>query len=60
MRETTIKPKNVTYEIMPEQLIPDYVFVNIANGTLRCFAADKSYVFKTGDYFIARENRLAR
>lgn len=52
--------KALIKDILNEQFIPDHVFVYVATGAIRCFDGSKHYLFKTGDYFLARKNRLAR
>ncbi len=52
--------KEVKPEILTEQFIPDHAFVNVAAGTLQCFDGNKNYTFNTGEFCIARKNRLAR
>lgn len=47
-------------EILAEQFIPDHVFVYVAKGTIRCYDGNKNYIFKSGEYFLARKNRLAK
>lgn len=46
--------------ILKEQFIPDNVFIYIVKGSLRVFDGNKNYVFKQGDAFLARKNRLAK
>ena len=46
--------------VLSEQFIPDNVFVYVSKGTIHCYDGNKDYIFKTGEYFIARKNRLAR
>ncbi len=52
--------KELKAEILSEQFIPDNVFVYVAKGAIHCYDGNKNYTFKTGEYFIARKNRLAR
>lgn len=52
--------KELKAEILSEQFIPDNVFVYVAKGVIHCYDGNKNYTFKTGEYFIARKNRLAR
>ena len=52
--------KELKTEILSEQFIPDNVFVYVAKGAIHCYDGNKNYTFKTGEYFIARKNRLAR
>jgi len=47
-------------EILQEQFIPDHVFLYVAKGTINCYDGNKSYTFKSGQYCLARKNRLAR
>ncbi|SDG60149.1 Helix-turn-helix domain-containing protein [Dyadobacter soli] len=46
--------------ILSEQFIPDHLFIFISQGALRVFDGARNYVFRAGDAFIARKNRLAR
>jgi len=34
--------------------------VYVTKGAVRCYDGSKSYTYKTGEYFLARKNRLAR
>ncbi|WP_435357878.1 helix-turn-helix domain-containing protein [Emticicia sp. SJ17W-69] len=52
--------KDLLINILNEQFIPDHIFVYVAGGSINCFDGHKSYAFKSGEYFIARKNRLAR
>lgn len=54
------KPSFIEPEISPEQFIPDHVFFYVTKGALRCYDGNKSYTFKSGEYCVARKNRLAR
>lgn len=54
---------NVTFsepEIFSEQYIPDHVFFYVSKGTLLCYDGNKNYTINTGEYCLARKNRLAR
>lgn len=46
--------------VLKEQFIPDNVFIYVVKGALRVFDGNKNYVFKSGDAFLARKNRLAK
>jgi AraC-like DNA-binding protein len=46
--------------ILTEQFIPDHVFMYVAKGTINGYDGGKNYLFRAGDYCIARKNRLAR
>src|ERR1700759_4326469 len=46
--------------MLMEQFIPDHVFIYVTKGTINCFDGNKTYTFKTGEYGIARKNRLAK
>ena len=46
--------------IAQEQFVPDHVFVYVTKGGVRCYDGNKSYTFKTGEYFLTRKNRLAK
>lgn len=52
--------KELKTEILMEQFIPDHVFVYVAKGTIHCYDGNKNYTFKSGEYSLARKNRLAR
>ncbi len=52
--------KVIETDVLTEHFIPDHVFLYVATGIIHCYDGNKSYTFKTGDYFIARKNRLAR
>ncbi len=52
--------KDLLVNILTEHFIPDHIFVYVANGSINCFDGHKSYIFKSGEYFLARKNRLAR
>nr|WP_067060233.1 AraC family transcriptional regulator [Mucilaginibacter sp. L294] len=46
--------------ILLEQFIPDHVFLYITEGTINCYDGSNSYTVKSGEYFLARKNRLAK
>lgn len=54
------KTATASSEIAQEQFIPDHVFVFVTKGAVQCYDGNKSYTYKTGEYFLARKNRLAR
>jgi len=60
MSATGIKPSFNEPEISSEQFIPEHVFLYVTKGAVRCYDGNKSYTFKSGEYFLARKNRLAR
>jgi AraC family transcriptional regulator, exoenzyme S synthesis regulatory protein ExsA len=47
-------------EILQEQFIPDHVFLYVTKGIINCYDGHKSYTLKSGEYGLARKNRLAR
>jgi len=47
-------------EILQEQFIPDHVFLYVTKGAISCYDGNKSYTIKSGEYCLARKNRLAR
>ena len=47
-------------DVFAEQFIPDHVFFYVSAGTLNCYDGNKKYTFRTGEYCLARKNRLAR
>ena len=57
MIDTSKEPET---EILTEQFIPDHVFVYVATGTIHCYDGNKNYTFKSGEYFLAQKNRLAK
>ena len=56
----TKMPDYVIGEISPEQFIADHTFLYIIKGIMRCYDGSKTYVFRSGDYGLARKNRLGR
>lgn len=52
--------EDTAVNILKEQFIPDNVFIYVVKGALRVFDGNKNYVFKSGDAFFARKNRLAK
>ncbi|RYE25338.1 MAG: AraC family transcriptional regulator [Sphingobacteriaceae bacterium] len=54
------KPSLSGNEVLQEQFIPDHVFLYVTTGAIACYDGNKSYTFKSGEYFLARKNRLAR
>ncbi len=52
--------ENTAANILNEQFVPDNVFIYIVKGVLRIFDGNKNYIFKSGDAFLARKNRLAK
>jgi len=60
MSETEIKSCFNKPEILPEQFIPDHVFLYVTKGTVNGYDGNKSYTLKAGDYCFVRKNRLAR
>jgi hypothetical protein len=52
--------KEIVADILTEQFIPDHVFVYVARGAIRCYDGTRTYVFRAGEYCLARKNRLAR
>jgi AraC-like DNA-binding protein len=60
MSTPEIKSLESQPEISSEQFIPDHVFLYVTKGAVRCYDGNKSYIFKAGDCFLARKNRLAR
>jgi AraC family transcriptional regulator, exoenzyme S synthesis regulatory protein ExsA len=56
----TRMPEYVIGEISPEQFIADHSFIYIIKGIMRCYDGSKTYVFRSGDYGLARKNRLGR
>jgi len=56
----TRSPDYVIGEISPEQFIADHTFLYILKGIMRCYDGSKTYVFRSGDYGLARKNRLGR
>lgn len=51
---------HVDAEISREEFIHQHSFVFVIKGILRGYDGDKTYAIKTGDYGLARKNRLAR
>lgn len=49
------EPKTVT-----EQFIPDHIFMYVTKGAVSGYDGDKSYLIKSGEYCLARKNRLAK
>jgi AraC-like DNA-binding protein len=47
-------------EISPEHFIPEHTFVYVTKGVIGCYDGNKSYTVRTGNYGLARKNRLAR
>jgi AraC family transcriptional regulator, exoenzyme S synthesis regulatory protein ExsA len=47
-------------EISPEQFISEHTFAYIIKGVMRCYDGNETYTFKSGNYGLARKNRLAR
>lgn len=60
MNTIETKPCFSSPEVLPEQFIPDHVFMYLRTGAVSCFDGSKSYDFSSGDYCFARKNRLAR
>ncbi len=60
MSSARAEAASVGAEISAEHFIPDHVFVYIVQGALRCYDGHRSYVFRSGECFLARKNRLAR
>lgn len=54
------KPISANADIWQEQFISSHIFLYVEKGILRFFDGDKTVTFKSGEYFIARKNRLAR
>ena len=54
------KPIRANADIWQEQFISSHIFLYVEKGILRFFDGDKTVTFKSGEYFIARKNRLAR
>jgi AraC-like DNA-binding protein len=54
------KSIGVNSDIWQEQFIPSHIFLYITRGMLRFFDGEKTVTFKSGEYFIARKNRLSR
>ena len=47
-------------EVFPDQFIPDHVFLYVTRGAVSAYDGNKSYSLKTGEYCLARKNRLAK
>ncbi|MDR3713500.1 MAG: AraC family transcriptional regulator [Puia sp.] len=56
----TKSPGYVIGEISPEQFIADHSFMYVIKGVMRCYDGNKTYTFKSGNYGLARKNRLGR
>lgn len=54
------KPHYIIGEISPEQFVAEHTFAYVIKGIMRCYDGNKTYTFKSGDYGLARKNRLAR
>lgn len=53
-------PEKGDMEISPEHFIPAHTFLYVIKGVMRCYDGHKTYAFRTGEYGLARKNRLAR
>lgn len=60
MSTTDIPPCLSGPEMLQEQFIPDHVFLYVTKGTITGYDGNKSYTIKSGQYCLARKNRLAR
>ncbi len=56
----TVPADPVLAEISPEHLIADHTFLYVIKGIMRCYDGSKTYTFRSGNYSLARKNRLAR
>ena len=56
----TKSPGYVIGEISPEQFIAEHTFMYIIKGIMRCYDGNKTYTLKSGNYDLARKNRLGR
>jgi AraC-like DNA-binding protein len=56
----TKSPGYVIGEISPEQFIAEHTFMYIIKGIMRCYDGNKTYILKSGNYALARKNRLGR
>jgi len=60
MNTAEIKPCLTGPAILQEQFIPDHVFIYVTKGVINCYDGNKTYTFRSGEYGLARKNRLAR
>ncbi len=60
MNTGVTKPDYVIDEISQEQFIPVHTFLYVIKGIMRCYDGDKTYTFRSGEYGLARKNRLGR
>ena len=60
MNSTGENSTGTSPDIWQEQFISSHIFLYVKKGVLRFFDGDKTVTFKSGQYFIARKNRLAR
>lgn len=47
-------------KIIPEQYVPDHVFVYIETGSIHCYDGSKNRVLAPGEYYLFRKNQLIR
>ena len=47
-------------EISPEQFVAEHTFMYVIKGIMRCYDGSKTYTFRSGNYGLARKNRLGR
>jgi AraC-like DNA-binding protein len=50
----------VVGEISQEQFISEHTFMYVIKGIMRCYDGNKTYTFRSGNYGLARRNRLGR
>ncbi len=60
MNTSVTKPDYVIDEISQEHFIPMHTFLYVIKGIMRCYDGDKTYTFRSGQYGLARKNRLGR
>lgn len=60
MNKSVTKPDYPLNKISQEYFIRDHTFLYIIKGIMRCYDADKTYTFRSGEYGFARKNRLGR
>lgn len=47
-------------KISPEHFISEHTFLYVIKGIMRCYDGSKAYTFRSGNYGLARKNRLGR
>src|SRR5882757_7972677 len=61
MGTTVTEPSgHVIGEISPEHFIPEHTFLYVIKGIMRCYDGSKTFTFRSGNYGLARKNRLGR